>query len=174
MGVTIISKEQFAVAAQNLINKVGDNNPFNIARDIGIQVIFCDHFSALKGMYTVVKRNRFIFINSNLSEKMQRIVCAHELGHDQLHRHLAKNVALQEFMLYEMASTPEYEANIFAAELLIDTKEILEYIYDYEYSADQLASIFKTDVNLIALKLGYLRELGYDLRTLEHRSDFLK
>ena len=37
----------------------------------------------LKGVYRVIKRNRWIFINSNLSEWMQKVVCAHELGHDQ-------------------------------------------------------------------------------------------
>lgn len=170
----VISQTQFAKVAQKLIRRTGSRNPFDIAKEIGINVVFSDDFGHLKGMYTVIKRNRFIFINSKLSERMQKTVCAHELGHDQLHRHLALNSTLQEFMLYEMSSTPEYEANIVAAELLIDTNEILEYIYNYDYSAEQLASIFETDVNLIALKLGYLRELGYDLRTIDHKSDFLK
>ena len=69
-------------------------------------------------MYKIIKRNRVIFINSNLPEYLQKIVCAHELGHDILHRHLAKNVALQEFMLYDMTSRPEYEANMVAADIL--------------------------------------------------------
>ena len=33
-------------------------------------------------------------------------------------------------MLYDMTTKPEYEANIVAAEILLDTDEILEYIYD--------------------------------------------
>ncbi len=92
--MTIISKERFAVAAQNLIRKTGYTDPFDIAEDIGIEIIFSDDLSSLKGMYCVVKRNRFIIINSFLSERMQKIVCAHELGHDQLHRDLAKKAAL--------------------------------------------------------------------------------
>ena len=50
-----------------------------------------------------------------LDENMLRIVCAHELGHDQLHRNMAKTTPIHEFMLYDMKSKPEYEANIVAA-----------------------------------------------------------
>ncbi len=73
-----------------------------------------------------------------------------------------------------MQSTPEYEANLMAAELLLDTHELLDYIYSYSYSDRQIACAMQTDVNLVALKIGHLREQGYDLRPLAHRSDFLK
>ena len=80
----------------DLVKRCGTRDPFRIAHELGIEVLFCDDFGPLKGMYRVIKRNRFIFINKDLSERMQRIVCAHELGHDQLHRHFAKgNMLLQ-------------------------------------------------------------------------------
>ena len=75
-------------------------------------------------MYRVIKRNRFIFLNNSLDENMLRIVCAHELGHDQLHRNMAKTTPIHEFMLYDMKSKPEYEANIVAAEILMDSDEV--------------------------------------------------
>ena len=87
----------------DLVKRCGTRDPFRIAHELGIEVLFCDDFGPLKGMYRVIKRNRFVFINKDLSERMQRIVCAHELGHDQLHRHFAKGNMLQEFMLYDMA-----------------------------------------------------------------------
>lgn len=136
--------------------------------------MFCDDFGPLKGMYRVIKRNRFIFINKNMSERMQIIVCAHELGHDQLHRKLAKTNALREFMLYDMTTRPEYEANIVAAEILLDTDEVLDYIYNYGYTSEQTARAMGTDINLVALKIAHLAESGYDLRKLDYRSDFLK
>ena len=71
-----------------LVRRCGTRDPFEIARQLGIEVIFCDNLGSLKGMYRVIKRNRFIFISSSLGDRMQRIVCAHELGHDQLHRKL--------------------------------------------------------------------------------------
>ena len=60
-------------------------------------------------------------------------------------------------------------ANIVAAEILLDTDEILEYIYDYGYTSEQIARAMGTDINLVALKIAHLAESGYDLRRIEHR-----
>ena len=97
-----MSAEQLALVGSRLVKRCGTRDPFEIAADIGVEVMFCDNFGPLKGMYRVIKRNRFIFINNQLSGQMQRIVCAHELGHDQLHRNLAKDNPLREFMLYDI------------------------------------------------------------------------
>ena len=169
-----MSAKHLSKVGSDLVRRCGTRDPFRIAQELGIEVLFCDDFGPLKGMYRVIKRNRFIFINKDLSSRMQRIVCAHELGHDQLHRYLAKGNALQEFMLYDMATKPEYEANIVAAEILLDTDELLEYVYHYGYSSEQIARAMHTDINLVALKIAHLAETGYDLRRIEHRSDFLK
>ena len=77
-------------------------------------------------------------------------------------------------MLYDMATKPEYEANIVAAEILLDTDELLEYVYHYGYTSEQIARAMHTDINLVALKIAHLAETGHDLRRIEHRSDFLK
>lgn len=166
--------ENLSDVGRNLVKRFDTRDPFRIAKELGIEVLFCEDFGPLKGMYRVVKRNRFIFINQDLSAGMQRIVCAHELGHDQLHRSLAKGNALQEFMLYDMATKPEYEANIVAAEILLDTDELLEYVYHYGYTSEQIARAMRTDINLVALKIAHLAETGYDLRRIDHRSDFLR
>lgn len=158
----------------SLVKRFGTRDPFQIAKALGIEVLYCEDFGSLKGMYRVIKRNRFIFLNKDLSDRMLRIVCAHELGHDQLHRRLAQANCLHEFMLYDMKTRPEYEANIVAAEILIDTEELLDYIYNYHYSAEQIARAMDTDINLVALKIAHLTELGYALRPVDHRSDFLR
>lgn len=158
----------------SLVQRYGTRDPFQIARELGITVLFCDGFGSLKGMYRVIKRNRYIFLNKDLDERMLRIVCAHELGHDQLHRKLAQTNSLHEFMLYDMTTKPEYEANIVAAEILIDSDELLDYIYTYRYSAEQIARAMDTDINLVALKIAHLTEIGYGLRSIEYRSDFLR
>ena len=169
-----MSDEYLSKVGSDLVKRCGTRDPFRIAQELGIEVLFCDDFGPLKGMYRVIKRNRFIFINKDLSSRRQRIVCAHELGHDQLHRYLAKGNALQEFRLYDMTTKPEYEANIVAAEILLDTDEILEYIYQYGYTTEQIARAMHTDINLVALKIAHLAETGYDLRRIDHRSDFLQ
>ena len=140
-----MNAENLSKVGSRLVKRCGTRDPFSIARQLGIEVLFCENFGPLKGMYRVIKRSRFIFINENLSGRMQRIVCAHELGHDQLHRNLAKGSAIQEFMLYDMTTKPEYEANIVAAEILLDTDEILEYIYDYGYTYDKRGNLVKEE-----------------------------
>ena len=154
--------------------RCGSRDPFEIARQLGINVMLCKNFGSLKGMYRVIKRNRFIFLNNSLDENMLRIVCAHELGHDQLHRNMAKPTPIHEFMLYDMKSKPEYEANIVAAEILMDSDEVLRYIYEYGYTAEQIARAMSTDINLVALKVAHLATLGYNLHAPEHKSNFLK
>ena len=110
-----MNAEQLSRVGEKLVKRCGSRDPFEIARQLGINVMLCENFGSLKGMYRVIKRNRFIFLNNSLDENMLRIVCAHELGHDQLHRNMAKTTPIHEFMLYDMKSKPEYEANIVAA-----------------------------------------------------------
>jgi len=99
-----------------------------------------------------MNRQPYIVINDNLPYEVQLIVAAHELGHDRLHRAFAKDYALQEFVLYDMKSRPEYEANVFAAELLIDTDEVLKLARE-GFDQEQIAGQLKTDINLIGIKM---------------------
>lgn len=169
-----MTAKQLSEVGERLVKRCGTRDPFEIARQIGVEVLFCDGFNSMKGMYRVIKRNRFIFINRDLAPQMQRIVCAHELGHDRLHRNLARIGALQEFMLYDMTTKPEYEANIVAAEILLDTDEVLDYVYNFGYTSEQIAKAMETDINLVALKVAHLAETNRELRPIEHRSGFLK
>ena len=59
---------------------------------------------------------------------------------------------IREFMLYDMRSKPEYEANIVAAEILLDNDELLDYIYYYRYSAEQIARAMHTDIRSCGLE----------------------
>ena len=68
-----------------------------IAQELGIEVLFCNRSS--QGMYRVIKRN-VSFLSARIYVECS-VLSAHELGHDQLHRNLAKGNALQEFMLYD-------------------------------------------------------------------------
>jgi len=160
-------------SAKVLVERFGTRDPFVIAKETGVNVMFSDKLKRLKGMYFLIKRNRFIVLNSKNSEQMNRIVCAHELGHDRLHREYAADRALQEFMLYDMSTRREYEANMFAAELLLDDEEILEYIR-MGMDVFGIAAATSTDINLVALKVDCLINAGYRLRIQEHDDKFLK
>ena len=157
-----------------LVSCYGTRDPLQIAEESGVHVLYNYDFKSLKGMYKVIQRSRFIFLNGNLSERDQKTICAHELGHDRLHKHFAKKAAFQEFMLYDMRTRPEYEANIFASELLIGDDDILPLI-DNELDIYQIAGELGADMNLVLIKIDELRKQGYDVRApYRPNSDFLK
>lgn len=56
----------------------------------------------------------------------------------------------------------------------MDSDEILRYIYEYGYTAEQIACTMSTDINLVALNVTDLATLGYNLHALEYKSNFLK
>lgn len=162
-----------AEAARHLVKKYGTRDPFIIAEELGITVIHWERFTRLKGMYRVILRNRYIFLNAALPEQTAALVCAHEIGHDRLHRDLATGGVLQEYKLYDTSSRPEYEANMFAAELLIDDGDILPLIEE-GYSAEQIAAQLETNVNLIALKVESLSQAGHRFGHVDYQNRFLK
>ena len=73
-----------------------------------------------------------------------------------------------------MQSSTEYEANAFAAHLLIDTNECLEYARN-GYDVVQIARAMNSEINLMLIKLQEMSRLGYNIRVpFEPKSDFFK
>ena len=160
-----------------LIRKYGTRNPFLLADEKGVQIMMRDDFDRQKGAFSLMLNVPFIFINSNLSDEMKRIVCAHELGHAMLHRQLCrkmKNQTIQEYEIFDIRSTAEYEANIFAAELLIDEQDLAEY-ESYGYDIVQMAKASGININLLLIKYYEMQErygIRYDIPRLPGK-DFL-
>lgn len=149
---------------RQLIRRFQTRDPFEIAEGLGIVVLFRSDFAQQKGAFAVLKNIRFIFINSQLSEYMQRLVCAHELGHALLHKDLGKAPGgMMEFEIFDIQDETEYDANVFAANLLLDEQEVLEMAregYDVVYIAKEL----NLNVNIVLVKLNEMVKRGYDLR----------
>jgi Zn-dependent peptidase ImmA (M78 family) len=160
--------------ADKTVKRAGTKDPRQIAESLGI-IIMPEHFNTLKGAYKVVYRQKFIFLNDNLDDKMSDIVILHEIGHDRLHRkNEGKAKVFQEFSLFSFEKNDmEHEANLFAAEIALDDNEFLEYV-NYGYDVKQIASAMNTNINLAALKSDILISKGVDLNRQEHKSDFLK
>lgn len=132
-----------------LQKKLRTKDPFEAAQNLGIHV-FYRNLNNLKGFYTLRCRERYIVINDTLSQNEQKVVCAHELGHDRLHRHFAQYTPLQDLMIYDMTLKPEREANIFATEFLLSDSDILD---NADQTVEQLSSFFGVDERYIQLKL---------------------
>ena len=150
--------------ARRLVKKYKTRDPFLIAKQLGVEVLFRDDFKRQKGAFTVISKNSFIFVNSNLSDELQRLVCAHELGHALLHRTLGQRAGgLFEFEIFDITTQCEYDANVFAATLLLDDKEILDAAVD-GYDVVQIARAMGTNVNLVLLKMAEMNKQGYQFR----------
>ncbi len=156
--------------AKKLVQECATRDPFLLAHLTGAYVRFKE-LGSLKGMYLCLSGFRFLVINPALSPFMQRIVCAHELGHDRFHREEAQNHALHEFAVATGSDRTEYEANVFAAALLIDDDALLS---SEAGSPEALAAELGVDTNLLALRLQSLRARGIPCPEWSYRSDFLK
>lgn len=139
----MVDARAFSIA-RKLIRKFKTRDPFAIARELGIEVLLRNDFKRQKGVFKVIANNAFIFINANLSEEMQALVCAHELGHALLHRSLGLQAGLVEFEVFNITTQCEYDANVFAAALLLDDQELLETARD-GYDVVQTARIMGTN-----------------------------
>ena len=112
--------------ARRLVRLFATRDPFKIAEALGIQIRFVE-LNHQKGFCKHILRNFFIFINSNLSREMQIMACAHELGHVLFHKdYLVDDQVLLEMDTYDPKNRTEYEANLFAASLLVDEDELRE------------------------------------------------
>jgi Zn-dependent peptidase ImmA (M78 family) len=155
----LINSEKIYAKANELTRQCGTRDTLEIAQMLGVDVSFSDSFNSLLGMYVCDWKHRFIVLNGNLDPYMLQMVCGHEVGHDTFHRDLAKKGMLQEFVLFNMRNTTEYEANAFAAHVLIDDDELRQYLLD-GYDVVQIASMLNTHINLLLVKLAEMNRLG--------------
>lgn len=111
--------------ADGLARKYGTRDPFRIAQEMGFIVVLAP-LVEMRGFQQRAKRRRLIYINSDLDEQQQRLVCAHELAHHLIHKGLNRifmdrntEVVTQKF---------ENQANLFASELIYSDHELQPFL----------------------------------------------
>ena len=87
--------------------------------------------NAVKGCAMLMDGMMILLISLDQSENMQRVVLAHELGHALLHPDVlgVLDNGLS-FTAYDPRFGTEYEANLFAAELLLDDRDVLDALHE--------------------------------------------
>ena len=146
--------------SQYLIEKFGTRDPFEIAERLGYYVKLINT-KKQKGFCKILLSNYFIFINANMSPQMQRMTCAHELGHLLLHRDaLRSQIFLAEMELFNITDRRELEANQFAASLLIDDEELLQILQEGN-DVVTAASMMDVNVNMLMVKLLTMNRNGH-------------
>lgn len=157
----MLRKAEMIYRKANEIAKLsGTRDTLRIAGDIGIFVHHIDGLKHLLGMYSYRHKERHILLNANMDYINIQMVCGHEIGHDILHRDMAKaESGLQEFTLFDMRNEMEYEANAFAAHLRIPDDELYDLIHN-GYDVVQIAATMEVNVNLVLIKLNELTPDG--------------
>jgi Zn-dependent peptidase ImmA (M78 family) len=162
---------------QSLVKKYKTRDPEELIDCMNIKLVSIKDSKHLLGMYHVILRNRFIFIADDVG-RQRKLILAHELGHDQLHRDLVSNgIAFHENGLFVDNSRNELQANIFAAHLLIPDEDIINLLCE-GVDDRSLSEELGVDINLVNLKISEMVKLGLlnskDCCVERPKSNFLK
>jgi len=156
--------------ADDIVKEHGTRSADALAAALDITIIE-ESFRRQKGAYLLIEDLPYIILNNNLSDELRNIVILHEIGHHLLHRDLAN--AFHETTLFDMSChNMEYEANLFAAQVMLPDNETTEYIKQ-GYSIKQIAAVMNTDPNLVALKATDLNRRGLALKIPDFKKNFL-
>lgn len=137
---------------EKLTHKFQTRDPYRLCEALGVRLRQKDLGTDIKAYYFYQSRIRNIVLNWRISEAVQRILVAHELGHDRLHRDIAMLKGFQELDLFDRVHPTEYEANLFAAELLIDDDELLDMLNDEDKSFFDVANELYVPAGLLDFK----------------------
>lgn len=134
---------------EDLYRRYKTRNPFTLAEILNIYIVYWDLPEDINGFYQYEKRNRIIFINSNLKLEEQLVVCAHELAHALFHKNV--NTPFMRQNTFLSVNKIEIEANTFAANLLI-SDESLQDCQNDQMTLQDIASLHNVPVELVRLK----------------------
>ena len=151
-------------AVDRLKKKYNESDPFRLCRCMGIILLFRPlgtAVDAVKGFFLESKRIRTITVNSDLPLFIQKIIVSHELGHAVLHRSSGVH-AFHDVTMYDSTSVYEKEANLFAAEYILDDEDVLEAL-NQDSTFFTAASELMVPAELLDFKFRVLKWKGYKL-----------
>ncbi len=158
-----------------LVKKVGSRDPYIICNTLDYKLHYLDLKQRLKAYYFYQSRINNIIIDENVIELFRPILIAHELGHGVLHREIAMMSGFQELEVLEKRSDKpmEYEANLFAAELLLEDETVFKLLNEYTFF--ETASMLNVPAALLDFKFAILKTKGYSINSMQTvKSCFLK
>ncbi|MBQ8208930.1 MAG: ImmA/IrrE family metallo-endopeptidase [Clostridia bacterium] len=152
--------ESIIKTVDKLIRQTDSRDPFEICRQLGIRIRYHE-LGKIKAYFFCQSRIKNIVINSNTDDIARKILCAHELGHAILHGRIASDHGFHEITLFDSTTPTEYEANLFAAELLISDDEIIDLMDGKSFF--EIAKTLCVPSALVDFKCQILKKKGYDI-----------
>lgn len=162
--------------ANRIIRKFGTRDPYLLCDALKIRLRKMDLRQKIKGYYFYQSRIQNIVIDESLTEPFLRILVAHELGHAVLHRETAMLKGFAEFEIplsYEKEDSLERDANLFAAELLLDDETVVSALKSGTFF--EAAAALNVPAALLDYKFYIMHKKGYALSDMQlAKADFLK
>lgn len=157
-------KEYIYKEVQKLKTRYKTSDPFQILKAMHVEVWDTPHNCDMKGFCFLSNRQFYISINPTLPPQMRRIVAAHELGHIILHKSRLKMAMMTDYSIDSIQKDAEYEANLFAAELLLEDDDIISEMDQDNSNYFSLCSGLNITPSMMSFKLYSMSNRGYSLQ----------
>ena len=144
----------------DLIRKYKTRDPIELLEALGAVVGETSAYARLKGYCFMSCQTIYVMFSSFLSEEEKRIVAAHELGHIILHRAQLKMAPMSDNRIYNMINETEYQANLFAADLLIEDEAVEQLSKNEDLDYFSFCSSLYATPELMSFKLYSLMKRG--------------
>ena len=156
-----MSYAEVCKAVETIDQRYCQKDPFRLCKEMGIILL-------------PQQLGKTITVNSDLPHVIQKIIIAHEIGHAALHRKSGIH-AFHEVGLFDESSFMEQEANLFAAEYLLDDQKVLETL-NSDTTFFAAASELYVPMELLDFKFRVMKWKGYKLiePPISARSNFLR
>ncbi len=164
-------------AVERIKARYREEDPVLLCRAMGIKLIYQPLGTApdaIKGFMLRIKRITAITVNSDMPLILQKIIVAHELGHAVLHGDSGV-FTFHEAALFDESSKYEKEANLFAAEYLLEDDRVME-LLNGDHTFFSAAAGCSVPMELLDFKFRVMKWKGYQLvkAPITSKSDFLK
>lgn len=152
--------EMISNDVKRIIKKYDTNDPVELCRILNYNIEFSDQLpNYVKALFTIILDRKYIMINDRINRFFIPVLLAHELGHGILKHELGG------YHDITVAYNPridkkEYEANLFAAELLLDDIYVWSELHQGR-TYISLARELNVPVALMEFKLKLLSDKGY-------------
>lgn len=144
----------------DLVNRYGTRDPFELISALRIEQ-YTSNLPTLKGYSVIANGIPYVAVNTSLGPCERKIVAAHEIGHILLHSDQLSVAPHRDMSLYAMKDKTEYEANMFAADLLVSDEDVVDLVEKDDLDYFTMASILYVSPELLSFKLYSMTRRGY-------------
>ena len=157
----MMSADQICITVQEAVKKAESRSLTEICHAHGILFLQSDMGSApdaCKGFFLQQDGVCSVMLNSSLDEDTKNFVLAHELGHAFLHQSYTDQ-SFHDFGLFTDHSQLEYEANLFAADLLLEDDAVCSVLCECD-DFFHAARLLRVPPQILDFKLRIMKKCG--------------